>query len=364
VRLLTPAEAEAAMSDGAVERGVVVRYSGGDHGGPSEPVQILPEGLSLAEYDISFAAGAAALRVEHRHDGPVKCRAEPAAQKQVFASTPVELYTQEIDGETHNIVQVYFSDLRDEVAVDVLNLTGTATSLADDECNAFHADATGAALNYKIIVRDSAVVAVLYQEDGVVRPSPFVEHRLPSAGSFVTLPDNSLGKLGALPRGLVVAREPRDLPEHAPQWPARSGLRHKGKHPAELPGMVDVQLVHSDGQVQWPSVQCSVPVCALAAADSSRLREWHALWDSYVGERSTAAESAATAIEALLERTKTGDAGAPPKEVVRELTEAYGQLEETQRELLELDDTRGLAAERLAGLQRGIQRFATLARFG
>ena len=110
----------------------VVRYAGGDDGGPIEPVEILPAGLSLAEYDISFAAGAANLRVEHRLDGPVRCRAEPAAQKQVFTSTPVELYTQEIDRETHNIVQVYFSDLRDEVAVDVLNLTGTGLSLDAD----------------------------------------------------------------------------------------------------------------------------------------------------------------------------------------------------------------------------------------
>jgi len=44
-------------------------------------VQILPKGTSLAEYDISFAADAAALRVEHRTNGPVRCRAEPAALK-------------------------------------------------------------------------------------------------------------------------------------------------------------------------------------------------------------------------------------------------------------------------------------------
>ena len=206
-------------------------------------MQILPEGLSLAEYDISFAAGAAALRVEHRHDGPVRCRAEPAAQKQVFSDTPVELYTQTVDEETHNIVQVYFSDLRDEVAVDVLNLTGTETSLDDAECCSFPPDATGAALNYKIIVRDAAVVAVLYQEGDDVIPSPFIEHKLPAAGSFVTLPDGALGKLGPLPRGLIVTRVPADLAENAPVWPAAPGLRHKGKHPAELPGMVDLQLL-------------------------------------------------------------------------------------------------------------------------
>ena len=125
----------------------------------------------------------------------------------------MELYTQEVDEETHNIVQVYFSDLRDEVAVDVLNLTGTDVSLEDAECITFDADATGAALNYKIIVRDGRVVAVLYQEGGEVRHSPFIEHALPPPGSFVTLADGALGILQALPRGLVVARTPRELPE-------------------------------------------------------------------------------------------------------------------------------------------------------
>ena len=245
--------------------------------------------------------------------------------------------------------------------MDVLNLTGTAISLHDDECCAFHTDATGAALNYKIIVRDGGVIAVLYQEDGAIRPSPFVEHRLPPAGSFVVLPDGSLGKLGALPRGLVVAREPRDLPEHAPMWPCLPGLRHKGKHPAELPGLVDLQLLQRDGCVSWPPHECAVPVCALTVADSSRLHEWHTQWDAYVKERSDAAHEAAKHIDKLLHEGKSAEAS--PKEVVRELTEAYSSLEERQRELLEMDAT-GVDAERLAALQRGIQRFATLARFG
>mmetsp|Transcript_38170 Transcript_38170/g.124860 ORF Transcript_38170/g.124860 Transcript_38170/m.124860 type:complete len:560 (+) Transcript_38170:337-2016(+) len=303
VKLLTEAEAQAAQRP-ADQRTFVVRYAGGEHGGPVEPVQILPEGISLAEYDISFAAGAAALRVEHRTDGPVRCRAEPAAQKQVFASSPVELYTQEVDPETHNIVQVYFSDLRDQVAVDVLNLTGTDTALDGPETCSFESDATGTALNYKIVVRDAAVAAVLYQEDGRVRPSPFVEHRLPAAGSFVTLPDGALGRLGQLPRGLVVAREPRDLPEHPPQWAPAPGLRPKGKHPAELPGLVDVSIVQRGGAVVWPHHECSVPVCAITAADSARLRQWHAQWDAHLRARSAEAEGLAVQIEELLARSK------------------------------------------------------------
>jgi len=340
-----------------------VRYSGGQNGGPIEPVSIEPSGLSLAEYEISFAAGAAALRVEHRSDGPVKCRAEPAAQKQVFSDTPVELYTQEVDEETHNIVQVYFSDLRDEVAVDVLNITGTGTTLQDGECTSFPPDASGAALNYKIIVRDARVLAVLYNEDDQIRSSPFVEHRLPNAGAFVTLPDGSLGVLQALPRGLVVAREPRDLEEHPTQWPPRSGLRPKGKHPAELPGMVDVKIVQQQGEVSWPPVLESVPVCSVSPAGASRLQGWHQTWDDFIQTRAAGCLSMADKIEAMLAEAKQGGGGGRDK--VSELTECYGELEESQSELSEMDaGVEGVGEERLANLQRGIQRFAALARFG
>ena len=52
-------------------------------------------------------------------------------------------------------------------------------------------------------------------------------------------------------------------------YPCYPGLRHKGKHPAELHGMIDLQVLEKDGGVLWPPLECSVPVCAITAADSS-----------------------------------------------------------------------------------------------
>lgn len=277
----------------------------------------------------------------------------------------MELYTQEVDEETHNIVQVYFSDLRDEVAVDVLNITGTGATLEDAECASFPPDATGAALNYKIIVRDARVLAVLYQEDEQVHSSPFVEHRLPTAGAFVVLPDDTLGVLQSLPRGLVVAREHRELPENASHWAPRVGLRAKGKHPAELPGMVDVKVLQQDGSVAWPQVECSVPVCAVQPASAARLQCWHKQWDAWTKGHTEAVGALADKMEALLKEAQQGKGEGNSKEKVSELTECYGELEEKQRELQELElGEAGVGEERLANLQRGIQRFAALARFG
>ena len=124
--------------------------------------------------------------------------------------------------------------------------------------------------------------------------------------------------------------------------------------------MVDVQLMHMENEVAWPPHEASVPVCSLTQADSSRLRDWYATWDAYVKERADGCNEAAKKIESLLQ---AGAGNGSAKEVVRELTEAYTKLEERNRELIELDDS-GLDAERLEKLQKGIQRFATLTRFG
>ena len=69
VRLLSHAEEEVAKAEN-IQKVFIVRYSGGDHGGPIEPVEILPSGLSLADYDISFAAGALISDVNRCSDAP------------------------------------------------------------------------------------------------------------------------------------------------------------------------------------------------------------------------------------------------------------------------------------------------------
>eukprot|EP00965_Chrysotila_dentata_P167174 5520388-Pleurochrysis_carterae.AAC.2 len=228
----------------------------------------------------------------------------------------------------------------------------------DAECLAFPVDASGTALNYKIIVRDATVIAVLYKEGEQIRQSPFVEHRLPSPGAYVALSDGGLGVLQSLPRGLVVARTPRDLPAHEPQYAPRAGLRPKGKHPAELPGMADVKLLQEHGGVVWPHAMCSVPVCALQLADSARLQMWHMQWDEWVEGRAQGVRSLVETIEARLSDASTGGTAK-----VSELSSLYATLEEQNRELGEIN-VEAVGAERLAALQKGIQRFAALARYG
>jgi len=101
----------------------------------------------------------------------------------------------------------------------------------------------------------------------------------------------------------------------------------------------------------------------LRKADGARLHAWHAQWDSHVTARGKEAHTLAERIEQKLEEGLKGSSGLSAKEIVSSLTELYGELEDKQRELTDLSQP-GVDEERLSSLQRGIQRFAALARFG
>jgi hypothetical protein len=128
---------------------------------------------------------------------------------------------------------------------------------------------------------------------------------------------------------------------------------------------VDVKVLQQDGSVAWPQVECSVPVCAVQPASAARLQCWHKQWDAWTKGHTEAVGALADKMEALLKEAQQGKGEGNSKEKVSELTECYGELEEKQRELQELElGEAGVGEERLANLQRGSQRFAALARFG
>ena len=225
-RVLIAEEAEAAMRP-ADERVFVVRYAGGEHGGPIEPVR------SSRRASLSPSTTSPSRRARPRCAsstgtmGPCAAAPSPPRRSRSSPSTPVELYTQEIDPETHNIVQVYFSDLRDEVAVDVLNLTGHVDVARGRGVLSFPPDATGAALNYKIIVRDGAVIAVLYQEDGIGAERRSSSTGCPPLVRSSRCPTAASASL-ARSRAASSSRASRATsPSNLAMYPCYPGLRHR-----------------------------------------------------------------------------------------------------------------------------------------
>ncbi|ETO30397.1 hypothetical protein RFI_06723, partial [Reticulomyxa filosa] len=75
--------------------------------------------------------------------------------------SPVELFTQMLDDETHNIVMILIDDIRDDITIEVKNLTHVTNMTLEDCMNEFSTDAMGRKLCYRIVVKDGRVMGVL-----------------------------------------------------------------------------------------------------------------------------------------------------------------------------------------------------------
>ena len=206
----------------------------------------------------------------------------PAA-KQVPSDTPVELYTQAVDEEKANIAALLLRPARRGPAI--LDLTGT-DALEDAERITF--DATGAALNYKIIVRDGRVVAASCTggRESATRRSSSTRCRRPACSSALPT-DRSISPGAAAASSRTDAARAAEL---LSQWAPRAGSAAR-EAPGGAAGMVDVKVVQSRGQ--YGRRTAAPPVRALSTAEGARLQAWHAQ-DSFVGEKRKAAARSPT----------------------------------------------------------------------
>jgi hypothetical protein len=242
------------------------------------PVDISPA-LQLKEYKMEWdPAIKQIVKVKHRKDGAILFQAihdQGDGMSFITANTPIELFTQSIDEHTHNIAHLHLDDTRDEVAIDTVNLTGTDKQV--DDYKDFSKDASGRALTYRVCVRDQAVVAVLHTLGNTVKRAHFHERRLPRVGDLVrvlyTKPTESsdvelpamVARLVRVPIGLVVTNvqdddSKVDVKSNNPQFDKETrACQHK--HPTELHGFVDLEVLMEAGELRNEPRHCSVPVC-------------------------------------------------------------------------------------------------------
>merc|ERR1712176_140678 len=168
------------------------------------------------------------------------------------------------DDVTHNIVCIIFeNDLRDNVVIDVKNLSFTERTLKDvveeSEKEFTTKDAAGNKISYRIVVKDQKVIGVLTKFGNEIKEMAFIEHSWLKEGVLVQIPSrNMMGIIKCIPTGLIVTNDPnRNIAKKSIQYPKNVNSRIARKHCADLDGFVDVAIV-SEGDV-WR--QTDNPLC-------------------------------------------------------------------------------------------------------
>jgi len=172
---------------------------------------------------------------------------------------PIDIYAEVMDEVTHNIVAIILeNDLRDNVVVDVCNLSFTDRTLADviaDSAKELaEADAAGNKISYRIVVKDERIIGVLTRLGSEIKEMPYIEHSWLKEGELVSVPSQGmLGILRTVPTGLIVTNDPHreKLASKKTSTYERNPLSEiKCKHVADLDGYVDVDVFRV-GDGQW-----------------------------------------------------------------------------------------------------------------
>ncbi|GAB5373239.1 hypothetical protein AAMO2058_001733200 [Amorphochlora amoebiformis] len=251
------------------------------------PIQVLPAGIDLfQDYRVVYDTRAKRLnKVLHRDDGivlftGVKDRGEFG----LWDKTPIEIYTVPHNESTHRIIHMHLNDIRDDVAIDAVNLTGTSKGLNDFK--ELKKDTSGRLLSYRILVKNAKITNVLHHS-GKTADAKFFEIFLPSVGSLVSINSKVLATLLWIPAGMVVSRESdNDVGSRQKSTlPPATFCKCSHKHPVELPGMVDVRLETSPNGELFPEIKnsasgeqkkgeryVSVPICCLRPASSEEVK--------------------------------------------------------------------------------------------
>lgn len=351
VRIMDAKECQRVASD-ARERVLEITYQSFSRDDFS-PIATQPAGLDLfKDYKVDYNHETARLcRVYHRSDGPVLFKGKKdMGTYGLWGDVPIEIFSRAESSAAHRILHMHINDIRDDVAVDSVNLTGTGRSV--DSVAAMEKDTTGRMLTYKIVVLDGQVKAVFHQLGGKTLTAKFKEHVLPAPGGLVAVQEDRLARLVSgpapvkggdvapraalaellwLPDGMLVCTEAADAKSDEDRRAAAAGSGAppcavcEQKHPVELPGLVDVRVV----------------------VDA---------WGQYVGGRKETAADRTYRIPVCAVRTATEQdgkrvqslAGAARDKDAKELLEAVAKLETQIREAEAVLGSRNPSAEDLA----------------
>ena len=127
------------------------------------PIEILPAGLSIGDYDIRFDQSAQRVKeIVNKRLGLVKFNSYRIDEQCGYVrGSIIKLYSHVFRSDILNIVHIHVNDTSEEVTFDVAYMVEGQT-LADMQ--EFTVDQAGQVLRYKVIVSEMNIVALLYND--------------------------------------------------------------------------------------------------------------------------------------------------------------------------------------------------------
>lgn len=309
------------------KRRLHIKYQVEQSSGDMYPISLRPL-VPFHEYTMNWDNNTRKLNsVKHKQDGKVAFSCTET-MSHIYDDKPILIYTQVVDDQTLNIVFMQITDTREEIRVEPINISHTSKTVKDFVTE-FKKDMGGNYLNYRIIVKDGVVQAVLGStKDGTAQREKFMQISLPRLGSYVTFSDGKkIGRIHNVPTGMIVTNKHEGAERVLLQYEKRAGPENFGRHVAEIDGYVDVNVILdgdrlmylSPGKEAWnvseykitEEAECKHLEALINEAESKRVKDGdlyeqkiHELSDLLKHDKAKGPEFFATAQETLADIRK------------------------------------------------------------
>jgi len=272
---------EEKFEKGLKEQRLNIQYKVDEATGDMIPLKLYPV-VRYAEYKFNWNSRSRKLNsVTHTDDGPVLFEATEV-ETHIYDEEPMHIYTQIIDESSVNILMILLTDTRDNISVESFNLTHTNKTIEDFKTE-FNVDMSGKKLNYRIIVKDGDVQAILAptKKPGDCKRMKFMEQKIPCVGALIST-DSKIGRLKSIPTGLIVTNNSAGVEKKELKYKKRPGPETWGRHISDLSGFVDVDvLIHEEELLPEPRKE-AWNVCEFQLADQGEKDLLQALKTLYV----------------------------------------------------------------------------------
>lgn len=264
------------------------------------PINILPDGIGLQDYEIKFSNTQHEItEILNKNEGAVKFNTIIVSEDcGLIQASVIELFTHEISDHILNILHLHVEDMKEEIPLDaVYMLPDQLTQEYED----WSKDFTGLELRYKLLVKSGKVDAVLYNTGSTTEYIHFLEHRV-IVGDYYKY-ENYIVQVVSVPTGLLTRDWQGKKSDCDLVYSLSKPENHcMARHAVDLPGLVDVKIVMSQGDFIKDGSEIAIPVCQCVELNTKEKLDLQQSFKFLEENKLNAIQDQIKKIEALIEK--------------------------------------------------------------
>jgi hypothetical protein len=216
----------------------------------------------------------------------------------LIQSSVIEIFTSSVTDHIVNILHLHVEDMKDEIPLEGIYMLPEQVA---EEYADWTNDVMGRALRYKILVKEHHVEAVLYNTGNTTEYITFIERRINTGDLFRY--GESIVEIVSIPTGMLTRSWQGVKSDCEVTYNMFGAESHcTSRHASDLPGLVDVKVVISQGEVDKQPKLTAVPICQCTELSIAEKRDVEECFRKFERDKVGIAEELVRQVEEMVQQ--------------------------------------------------------------